>query len=144
MDTLRIISLKMSELCAQAQLPPCSPFSCGADQNKVTIISSFNERNVPFSFLFSGKQVSWFCSNVQHFNEDPFEITLEKCRPNRFKFQTVPGNGRSESKNLSDNVSAPVRILHGDNKVLQNQLVTSCVEVKETKEKKWLKFTVLE
>lgn len=41
------------------------------------MMSSFNERNVPFSFLFSGTQVSWFCSNVQHFNVDPFEITLE-------------------------------------------------------------------
>lgn len=73
MDTLRIIYLKMSELCAQSQFSSSSPFSCGADQNKVTMISFFNERNVPFSFLFSGEQVSWFCSNVQHFNKDPFE-----------------------------------------------------------------------
>lgn len=111
------------------------PPALSADQNKVTMISSFNERNVPFSFLFSGEQVSWFCSNIQHFNQDPFEVTLEKCRPKRFKFQTVSGNRRSESKNLSDNVQCICdKILHGNNKVLQNQLVTSCVEEKYKKQ----------
>lgn len=52
-------------------------------------------------------------------------------------FQTVPGNRRSESKKLSDNVQCihdNLR-LQGDNKVLQNQLVTSRVEGKHKKQR---------
>lgn len=41
----------------------------------------------------------------------PLKVTLEKCRTNKFKFQTVPGNRRSESKKLSM-FSASVRILN--------------------------------
>lgn len=40
----------------------------------------------------------------------PLKVTLEECRPYRFKIQTAPGNRRSKSKKLSM-FSASVRIL---------------------------------
>lgn len=59
-------------LCPISASAP-QPFQLWSWSKQGQMISSFNERNVPFSFLFSGKQVSWFCSNVQDFNKDPLE-----------------------------------------------------------------------
>lgn len=79
---------------------------------------------------FLGNRWLGFVQMCNILTKIPLKVTLEECRSYRFKFQTAPGNRRSKSKKLSDNVQCVCENLklHGDNKVLQNQLVTSCGE----------------
>lgn len=97
-DTLRIISLKMSELHAQSQLPPCSPFSVELIKTRSQWYPPLmKEMFLSHSSLLGNRWLGF----VQMFNiltKTPLKVTLEECRPYRFKFQTVPGNRRSKSK----------------------------------------------